>query len=353
MSALSISYRPRRARVLGSIVGLLFICLTPLQAQDFNQRFYLNGGVGVTQLEPESSSDALTVSDKSDSGGHLAVGFDVSRFLTVEGYVASLGSAQAEFLGTSAGSVDYTVFGVSALGYLLNSRSGFILGDDSQTGLFRREGGSLYARVGIGHMRNDSTRVEHRRDYPSHAAFGIGFEYGFTNGFALRTELMSMDTDAQYLNVGILKRFGSAGALPVAAAALPVAPVVDSPEPPAEPIVFKPVQAPYIYFDTDESTLTPESNEKLDAFAERVRDTKLRLKVGGHTDWIAPEAYNMSLSVRRAEAVANYLVSKGVPRERLTTMGYGENQPISNNNTEEGRALNRRSEIQLLQPDDS
>jgi len=151
------------------------------------------------------------------------------------------------------------------------------------------------------------------------------------------------------LNVGILKRFGSAA--PAVAAALPTESEQEtsSPDPvvQVEPIVFKPVQAPYIYFDIDESVLTPESNAKLDVFAEQVMDNDLQLLVEGHTDWIAPEAYNMSLSVRRAEAVANYLESKGIARERLTVMGYGESRPISNNNTEEGRALNRRAEIQL------
>ena len=69
------------------------------------------------------------------------------------------------------------------------------------------------------------------------------------------------------------------------------------------------------------------------------------LQVEGNTDWIADEAYNMSLSVRRAENVANYLVSKGVERDRVSTVGYGETRPASDNDTAEGRALNRRAEI--------
>lgn len=343
-------FRSSRVPVTSFILVLVGFSAAPMQAQDFNQRFYLNGGVGISQLEPESSSDALTVSDDTDTGMHIGVGFDVSRFLTIEGYAATLGSAEAEFLGTVAGELDYTVFGISALGYLLNSRSGFVAGDGDTTGLFLRQGASLYGRVGIGHMQNDSNSIDYRRDYPNHAVFGLGLEYGFANGFALRTELMGMDTDARYWNIGVLKRFGKASAPPALAAASVVpeqekstpAPVV-----PDEPMMFKPVQAPYIYFMVDESTLTPEASEKLDTFAELVKDNDLQLQVEGHTDWIAPEAYNMSLSVRRAEAVANYLESRGVARERLTTMGYGETRPISSNDTEEGRALNRRSEIQM------
>lgn len=319
-------------------------------ADDFSQRFYLNGGIGATLVEPESSSDALRISDDSDSGAHLAFGYDVNRLLSVEAYAATLGTAEAEFLGVDAGSVDYTVFGLSAIGYLLNSRSGFVVGDDDQSGLYRREGASLYGRIGIGHMRNDSERVEYRRDHPNHLAFGLGIEYGFSNGFALRTELMSMDTDAKYLNVGVVKRFGEVREVVPIAAALPVLTdkvVEPAPEVPDEPAVFKPIQPPYIYFEFDSSDLSPEAARKLDSFSEEVKDSDIQLQVEGHTDWIAPEAYNQSLSVRRAESVANFLVSKGIDRNRLSTIGYGELRPISSNDTAEGRALNRRTEIVL------
>ncbi|MGQ7847957.1 OmpA family protein [Granulosicoccus sp. 3-233] len=316
---------------------------------DFTKRLYVNGGVGITRVEPESPTDALTISDDSDSGGHLAIGYDLSRMFTVEGYIADLGAADVDFLGTPAGSVDYQVFGLSLLGYLVNSRSGFSLMDADTEGLFRREGLSLYGRAGIGHMENDSENVDYVRDYATHAAFGLGLEYGFRNGVALRTELMSMDTDAKYLNVGVLKRFGS---VPVAvpAAVVPtvaVAQVAVEPELPKETPVVAPVVPPLVYFEFDRSEINSEDALKLDAFAEAMQENELEIMIDGHTDWIAPEQYNMSLSIRRAEAVYNHLASKGVAPERMTTMGYGETRPISNNNTANGRALNRRVEIQI------
>ncbi|MFK7855929.1 MAG: OmpA family protein [Granulosicoccus sp.] len=342
---------------VGAFLGVLLIGVSSSAnadghgSQDFTQRVYINGGVGITRIEPESSTDALTVSDNSDTGAHLGVGFDLNRFLSVEGYVADLGTADIDFLGTPAGTVDYLVFGASALGYLFNSRSGFVLGDNDAEGLFRREGLSLYGRLGIGHMRNDSSRVESNRDYPTHAAFGAGLEYGFRNGFALRTELMGMDTDARYLNVGILKRFGDVAvaapppvptpkvALP---APLPVTPTAVTPE---EPEVFRAILAPFIYFEFDKSALSAQAKEKLDVFAQAIMEKDLDIKVDGHTDWIAEEAYNVSLSIRRAEAVANYLIGKGMDASRITTMGYGEARPASTNDTAEGRRLNRRTEI--------
>ena len=316
-------------------------------AADFTKRVYINGGIGLTKVEPKSSTDALTISDDSDSGGHLAIGYDLSRMFAVEGYVADLGTADVDFLGTPAGSIDYQVFGLSLLGYLVNSRSGFSMIDSDTDGLFRREGLSLYGRAGIGHMENDAKTVEYFRDYATHAAFGLGLEYGFSNGFALRTELMSMDTDAKYLNVGLLKRFGSVPVVVPPPVVTKVAEVIDEPVLPDEKPVIEPLVPPLVYFEFDRSDINSEDAVKLDAFAESMLENDLDIMVDGHTDWIAPEQYNMSLSVRRAEAVYNYLASKGLETERMTTMGYGETRPISNNNTANGRALNRRVEIQI------
>lgn len=318
---------------------------------NFPQRFYINAGIGLTQIEPESPSDALTVSDNTDVGAHIGIGYDFNRFLSVEGYVADLGTADIDFLSAPAGTVDYLVYGVSFLGYLYNSQSGFGLFDSDTTGLFRREGLSVFGRAGVGRMNNSAQGVEYVRDYATHAAFGVGLEYGFRNGFALRTELMSMDTDAQYFNVGILKRFGN---VPIVASAplTALVPTVAEPELPATDLTSLAVPAvvsrpPLVYFDFDKSVISAEGMEKLDLFVDEVSDMDSSITVEGHTDWIAPEQYNMSLSIRRAEAVVNYLVSKGISARRISMMGYGELRPISNNNTASGRALNRRVEIRV------
>jgi OOP family OmpA-OmpF porin len=68
-------------------------------------------------------------------------------------------------------------------------------------------------------------------------------------------------------------------------------------------------------------------------------------EIRGHTDSVGPEAYNMTLSQRRADAVLEYFVSKGVSPSRLRAVGYGETKPIASNDTDEGRALNRRVEL--------
>lgn len=104
-----------------------------------------------------------------------------------------------------------------------------------------------------------------------------------------------------------------------------------------------------ILFDVNKATLKEESKrelERLAAILNKYEDTNILLE--GHTDSTGPEDYNMDLSIRRAQAVANYLASLGVNPTRFTVMGYGETQPIASNDTEEGRRLNRRVEIAIF-----
>ena len=74
----------------------------------------------------------------------------------------------------------------------------------------------------------------------------------------------------------------------------------------------------------------------------------LNIRIEGHTDNIGPEAYNLTLSERRAQVVYDYFRSNGITPERMQTAGYGFSRPIAENRTREGRALNRRSEINPL-----
>jgi outer membrane protein OmpA-like peptidoglycan-associated protein len=104
-----------------------------------------------------------------------------------------------------------------------------------------------------------------------------------------------------------------------------------------------------IHFETDKSAVTTEAAaiiKDLAVIAGYCKDK--RLEVGGHTDWIGSEAYNQALSERRAVAVVNALVSLGVDRGRLEAKGYGESMPLANNETPEGRFVNRRIEIKTI-----
>ena len=103
------------------------------------------------------------------------------------------------------------------------------------------------------------------------------------------------------------------------------------------------------FFDFDKSVLKPEGKAKLDDLVDKVKGINLEVVIAvGHTDSVGADAYNQALSVRRSEAVKAYLVSKGIERNRVYTEGKGEKQPVADNKTAEGRAKNRRVEIEVV-----
>lgn len=103
-----------------------------------------------------------------------------------------------------------------------------------------------------------------------------------------------------------------------------------------------------VLFEFDSSSLTAAGQAILDSAAETVNSgayKSLRVNISGHTDWIGSEGYNQALSERRANTVRSYLVKKGVDASRISTFAYGETTPKGDNNTDAGRASNRRAEI--------
>jgi outer membrane protein OmpA-like peptidoglycan-associated protein len=98
-----------------------------------------------------------------------------------------------------------------------------------------------------------------------------------------------------------------------------------------------------VFFDFDKSIIKPEGKVKLDSAVTILnRYSDMRVEIQGHTDWVGTDAYNIGLGNRRANAVRDYLVSKGIAASRLSTKSFGESSPIATNETAEGRALNRR-----------
>jgi OOP family OmpA-OmpF porin len=104
-----------------------------------------------------------------------------------------------------------------------------------------------------------------------------------------------------------------------------------------------------VNFDFDKATIRPEGIAILNGAAALLqKHERVVVEVAGHTDSVGSEEYNQGLSERRANAVKDYLISQGVTASRLTARGYGELQPIASNDTEEGRAENRRVELIVL-----
>jgi outer membrane protein OmpA-like peptidoglycan-associated protein/tetratricopeptide (TPR) repeat protein len=104
-----------------------------------------------------------------------------------------------------------------------------------------------------------------------------------------------------------------------------------------------------IFFDFDKATLRPESTVELENLRKILVDNgTIKVEISGHTDSKGSDEYNLKLSDDRAKAVVDYLISKGIKKERLVYKGYGESVPIASNDNEEGRQLNRRTEFKIL-----
>jgi hypothetical protein len=110
------------------------------------------------------------------------------------------------------------------------------------------------------------------------------------------------------------------------------------------------VMASDYLFDFDKAVIKKQYYSKLDEIAVAIKkDPKMRVEVQGHTDGVGTEKYNMKLSIRRANAVRDYLIKKGgIAGNRLTAVGFGKTKPVASNDTKEGRAQNRRVELKPI-----
>jgi OOP family OmpA-OmpF porin len=195
---------------------------------------------------------------------------------------------------------------------------------------------------------------------------GIGLEYKLSEALALRGEVERYRLDdgfrnrdnANFASVSLVYKMGR----PVAAPVVYVAPVVAAEPAPAPVVVQTPPPAPQpqpvsekvsfaaeSLFDFDKAVVKPAGKAALDDLLGKLQgmDTEAMVTVG-HTDSVGTNAYNQKLSLRRAEAVKSYLVSKGVAASRVFVEGKGESQPVADNKTAEGRAKNRRVTVEVV-----
>jgi OOP family OmpA-OmpF porin len=151
--------------------------------------------------------------------------------------------------------------------------------------------------------------------------------------------------------LGLVLSWGPATPVPApppVAAAAPAPPAPPPPPPPPAPPAD--VVLTGVTFATDSATLTAASRPVLDEVARGLKQhPRMKVELQGHTDSTGSAAYNLRLSQRRAESVREYLISAGVPAAQLTARGYGETQPVASNATAEGRALNRRTVMHVLE----
>lgn len=148
------------------------------------------------------------------------------------------------------------------------------------------------------------------------------------------------------------KAAAAAAAAAAPAAAAVAAPATAAAVAPAATKAAAPAKVTYAadaFFDFDKAVLKPEGKAKLDDLVSKVKGINLEVIIAvGHTDSVGGDTYNQKLSVARSEAVKAYLVSKGIEKNRVYTEGKGSKQPVADNKTSEGRAKNRRVEIEVV-----
>lgn len=345
----------------------LSLCGGALASDD---AWYVGGGIGRSQLEPDPNGTQSVVSESGSAGFKVYVGKDIGERFGVEGYYANLGQAEI----SPQGEIGYQLFGVSGLYRLYDNR------DEEGQGL------SVFASAGPGVMKNDAKVVTYERKNDAHFHYGLGAEYGLSNGLAARAEVELYDKDASLLSLSIAKRFGAGeeeAPYPVAkpenaqrdsdndgvpdaidqCEGTPEGVLVDAigcPLPPKAKVAEKPKEKPEaksmapvylarVYFALDSSYLKKAARVILDKVVVILKQNpNINLSLHGHTDSIESEKYNMWLSERRAKRVYDYMVGQGVERSRLSTQWFGESRPVATNETAAGRQKNRRTEFVIV-----
>ena len=336
-----------------------------------NSAWYAGASLGQTRanIDKERIGRSLTAngatltsigSDERDRGYSLFVGKQLNRYFALEAGYFDLGkfnvAATTSGNGTFRGEAGFRGANLDLVAqYPLTERF------------------SLLGRAGVQYTRTN-THFEGNRlaavtnpnptEKKAGAKFGVGLEYKLSEALAVRGEVTRFRIDdavgnrgdVDLIAVGMVYKFGRPVAsryvapAPVAMAAPAAVEALPPPPPPRpQPVSEKVSFAAEALFDFDKAVVKPEGKAALDDLMGKLQGMNTEVMIAvGHTDSVGSNAYNDKLSLRRANAVKAYLVSKGLEQARLYTEGKGESQPIAGNDTAAGRAQNRRVTIEVV-----
>ena len=363
-----------------AIAAAAFLMSHGASAQEFvnpdwaDHAMYIGASIGQTKGNLNNNDTARSLApsplvlssfstDEKDVGYRIFVGKQLNRFFSVEAGYSDLG--ETSFTST-------TTFGNTA-GAIMKYRGVSL---DLITQVPFTERFSAYTRLGVAYMeaKTDHTgnRNAGRGDQTEKGAapkVGLGLEYKFTEALAMRAEYERTRLDdnirrkanVDLMSLGLVYKLGRPAAAPVVYTPPPAPePVVEAAPAPAPMPAPAPAPAPVptsekvsfaaeALFDFDKSVVKPEGKAALDDLLNKLQGMNTEVMVTvGHTDSVGSDKYNQKLSMRRAEAVKAYIVSKGVDASRVYTEGKGESQPIADNKTAAGRAKNRRVTVEVV-----
>ena len=375
----------RRVSRMGMVLALLMLpfsanALFDNDNENFKRRLYIGAGIGQSIMEPETTGTIYSIDKDNDFGAKLYIGYDLFEDLSVELSLADLGQTTLN----PGGEIDYSITTVNALYYFYDQQE-----NDHQ-------GWASYIKAGLGSI-NNSASVPYIRDNSVQVSLGLGGEYAWENGFAVRADLESFDDDAALFTVGLLYRFGGQSKQSASMKQSAVSQrfdtdgdgVFDNIDECPNTTPAKTVYSQKCMADTDmdgvlnkldhcpntaqgadvnnagcavfetkmeginfklaSADLTRQSKVALNSVVEALQQSaEVRVEIQAHTDSQGTDENNLNLSKARAESVVTHLESKGIDRSRMVAEGYGESQPIVSNRTVEGRAKNRRVEFRVL-----
>ncbi|MCR9940222.1 OmpA family protein [Vibrio owensii] len=302
---------------------------------------YIGGKVGMTTLDDACYLNSPCDDDAFGAGMHI--GYDFTDIIGLEYGVDYLGNYEANFKSgaNTANTIDGDLWALT-----LAPKFNWHLNDTW----------NLFAKVGGAYMISG----DEKDIVPTGS---LGAEYTIDRNWSVRAEYQRYqdisddvldDMDANFFGIGVNYKFAAA---PVVAA------VVTEEVMEEEPVMMTKTHKEEYgtgTFEFDSATLTDSVSERLDNFVNFLNEyPQAQVEITGYTDSSGPAAYNQKLSERRAQAVADYLIAAGIDADRFTVKGMGEENPVADNSTHEGREKNRRVEVvvpefqyeELVQPE--